>query len=284
MKKFLFLLLSAVTASVFGAMPPDSIIIEAESLKPENKNWVVRDHFLGWYAGKPSKGRMLNGFSKRPGSASGSFNITTPGKYRLWVRYLDVRNSPASFVVSIEKDGKCTGEYEFNKVARKSTRGGFEGDRAVNTNVGPSAFMWDAMDFDAPSAGSYLLKLKKGSVNKGSVIGSRHLDCFLITSDLKFTPTIGDLYPVFVKVRLFEDQKLPFAVHVFGKRDYRPTYIRHFNMLKNRIAVGAAAGACVARGRHANAGADALPRSSRHCFCAGVAHLGVALDNCRINA
>ena len=73
MKKFLFLLLSAVTASVFGAMPPDSIIIEAESLKPENKNWVVRDHFLGWYAGKPSKGRMLNGFSKRPGSASGSF-------------------------------------------------------------------------------------------------------------------------------------------------------------------------------------------------------------------
>ena len=139
MKKYFVLLFCVAVTSIFAAKPVDSIVIEAESLKLSG-SWKVRNHFPGWYAGKPSCGKMLNGFSKRPGSASGSFTIAKPGRYRLWVRYLDVLKAPASFIVSIVKDGEVTGEYEFNKVPRKHNPAIFEGDKAVNEESGKVRF------------------------------------------------------------------------------------------------------------------------------------------------
>lgn len=241
MKKYFVLLFCVAVTSIFAAKPVDSIVIEAENLKLSG-SWKVRNHFPGWYAGKPSCGKMLNGFSKRPGSASGSFTIAKPGRYRLWVRYLDVLKAPASFIVSIVKDGEVTGEYEFNKVPRKHNPAIFEGDKAVNEESGKVRFRWDAMEFNAPFAGNYKLELRKGSVNRGTIVGSLHLDCFLITSDLKFKATIGDLYPVLIKFRLLKDAEKPFILHFFGKRGHRPTYMKHINIGKIMIAKGIGSG------------------------------------------
>ena len=78
-----------VTSPLFAQLPPGAIVIEAESLTPENGAWVIREHWPNWYGGHPSNNKMLAGTSKAPGKAFTSFDLPLAGTYQLWVRHLD---------------------------------------------------------------------------------------------------------------------------------------------------------------------------------------------------
>lgn len=238
MRKLGFLCLFMMAVSVCAALPEGSVMFEAESLKPENNAWKVKSHFPNMYGGKPSGDQFLDGSSGAMGKAETVVSLPKDGKYRLWVRYLDIdRFRGATFKVTVLQKDKVIGEHEFD---RESIRASAEGKKKWGTGFGQ--FVWDGMEFTG-EAGNATVRISKGQPKAGTGSGSRHLDVFVITPDLGFEPRITDLYPLFVKVRALQEQDKPVAIHVFGRRSMEPWFTGHMNINRNGIFQGANKGA-----------------------------------------
>ena len=234
--RFLFALLSMTALSLHAVLPDGAQVIEAESLKPEGA-WQVKKHFNGWYGGRPSGNHFLAGPSRKAGTAVTQLKLPKAGKYHLWVRYLDTDKYPGSFVLTVRQNGKVLGERELNKTPLRSTPEGLK-----KWGEGFAKFVWQEVAFEA-EAGPAELLVKKGSVHKSTGNGSRHLDVFVLTDDLKYEPVINDLYPVYLKIRMLPEQPNPAAVHVFGRRSMTPAYTPHMNINAKGIFEGADKGA-----------------------------------------
>ena len=226
----LFLLLASGMLALNAALPEGAQVIEAETLRPENDAWKVKKHFTGWYGGRPSRGSFLAGAVKKPGRAAGKLTLPKAGKYNLWVRYLDLDKYRGSFVVTVRQNGSVLAEQEFDRESVRKKDEGF------------AKFVWQKLAFEA-GAGEAELSVKKGSVNKLTGNGSRHLDVFVLTDDLKYEPAVTDLYPLYVKIRMLPEQPEPVAVHVFGRRSMSPAYTPHMNINARGLFVGADKGA-----------------------------------------
>ncbi|MBQ9338582.1 MAG: hypothetical protein IJS14_14925 [Lentisphaeria bacterium] len=226
----LFLLLAAGMFSLHAALPEGSQVIQAESLKTDNDAWKVKKHFSGWYGGRPSGNSFLAGPSKKQGQAAEKLTLPKAGKYHLWLRYLDLEKFRGTFILTVRQGGKVLTEQEFDRESVRKKGDGF------------AKFVWGKLAFEA-EAGEAEVSVKKGSVHKTTGNGSRHLDVFILTDDLKYSPDIKDLYPLYVKIRMLPEQPNPAAVHVFGRRSMTPAYTPHMNINAKGLFEGADKGA-----------------------------------------
>ncbi len=257
MKKVLITVLALFCAVLFAAMPQESIIIEAESFSCTDNAWVKRPHYTGYYDSYPSGGAHLMGANGIPGIAVKKLNISRSGKYHLWVRYLDLSASRAraGFILTVKRNGQIVAAKEFDRNSLRSTPEGMK-----KWGRGYGLFVWDKIAFDAAQPGEYTIEISK--LQKGAVTtaGGRHLDLFLLTADLAFEPRITDLYPVFVRFKILDEQKTPAAVHFFGLRSNGTFswYTGHHNINKKGWFSGPDNGAGNMKHEHLKAG-DVTP-------------------------
>ncbi|MBE6391804.1 MAG: hypothetical protein E7042_06365 [Lentisphaerae bacterium] len=233
MKKFLWFALLLCGIALFAEAPADAVIFEAESFKVTG-SWVVKPHFPNWYSDCPSGGKFLSGHTKKSGIARKSVKIAARGKYKLHWRYLDVLNYPAPYKVTISMNGSTLAEAIYNA---KSQRASAAAQKKYGK--GFAKFMWEKLEFEAPNAGVIEITLTKLPGKTLTAQGTRHLDLFLLTSDLAYQPTILDLNPLYVQIRMLPGQPRPVGIHIFGRLSRAPHYPPHMNINKKGLFVGA---------------------------------------------
>lgn len=233
MKKFLWFALLLCGIALFAEAPADAVIFEAESFKVTG-SWVVKPHFPNWYSDCPSGGKFLSGHTKKSGIAKKTVKIAARGKYKLHWRYLDVLNYPAPYKVTISMNGSTLAEAIYNA---KSQRASAAAQKKYGK--GFAKFMWEKLEFEAPNAGVIEITLTKLPGKTLTAQGTRHLDLFLLTSDLAYQPTILDLNPLYVQIRMLPGQPRPVGIHIFGRLSRAPHYPPHMNINKKGLFVGA---------------------------------------------
>ena len=135
-------------SACLAALPERSQVVQAESMTLDGEGWTVREHSLdAWYASRPV-GQMLGGQNNKPGVAAATFQISAAGKYRIWVRYLDMVNyrSKSGFRLSGTQQGKRVAQKEFDNT-EASPRSTPEGEKKWGD--GFARWIWDFVEFDA---------------------------------------------------------------------------------------------------------------------------------------
>lgn len=232
MKKFYYIIAAFTAAFVVSAeLPEDAVVFEAETFKSGNGSWFVKPHFPNWYGDKPSGNRFLSGHSKKMGDASREIEISKPGKYKLFWRYLDVLNYPGAYKVTITQSDTVLVENVYNEKSRRAAENGKKESFAK--------FMWEDIEFTAPAGGKIKINLTKLPGGNLTAQGTRHLDLFVLTQKLDYKPAILDLHPLYVQIRMLDEQKTPTVIHVFGRLSRSPSYPPHMNINKKGLHIGA---------------------------------------------
>ena len=171
-------------------------------LNPSHQN-LSRDKAPGWGMNGPGvSAEWTQGGESEWNSAAASadetratlyqdFEIPRGGQYVLWIRYADWARRSESFTVTIAQDGAEVFRREFG------AKDIIDPHDEVSMYWG-WVFAWDS----APAT------LKKGPVRLSLVIekaaqARRHVDCFLLTNDLGFTPN-GRQKPAFYSTKYLQ--------------------------------------------------------------------------------
>lgn len=183
-------------------IPADLILFEAESMKTDGKSWrvqpFVRDHIR---AGSPSNLQQLAGDTGGPGTATKEITLARDGRYRIWVRYLDVTTATPKdprwpFRVRASQGGQPVGSKDFDTVGLRLTpetlrKWSWDGDWGFS-------YVWDSMEADLKAGACVLEMSKLPPIDPGNY---RYVDCFVVTSDLKYEPNTRDFAtPLYLKV------------------------------------------------------------------------------------
>mgnify|MGYP003288215484 CR=1 FL=1 len=172
-------------------------------LNPSHQN-LSRDKAPGWGMNGPGvSAEWTQGGESEWNSAAASadetratlyqdFEIPRGGQHVLWIRYADWAKRSENFTVTIAQDGAEVFRREFG------VKDVVDPHDEVSMYWG-WAFAWDS----APAT------LKKGPVRLSIVIekaaeARRHVDCFLLTNDLGFTPN-GREKPAFYSTKYLRD-------------------------------------------------------------------------------
>ena len=162
------------------------------------------------------------------GDSTASTRITIPaeGMYRLWVRYMEP-GWRGPFHVGVLQNGKEVAGKDFDVEARK--------------DVPVWTYGWVPVDDIKLSRGEIEIRLSKYK-NQNCSGYSRHVDCILLTDDMKLVPdhtrygpqtwlrvTIGDCYEKLVYFHIFADH-------------YRNPWYGHYAIGKDGLTVGLAPG------------------------------------------
>lgn len=231
---------SLLVSTALAGLPEQAQVIQAESMTLSGDGWTIREHSPdNWYSGRPF-GRMLGGQNARPGAAAATLQIPAAGKYRIWVRYLDMVNyrSKSGFLLRGIQEGKQVVEKKFDNTPA-SPRATPEGVKKWGD--GFARWIWDYVEFDA-AAGELAIVVEK--IHPAAVHGcTRTLDLLLLSGDLAYEPLVTDLAPLYVKVRMLAGQKQPAVVHFWGRRPFSPWYTPHANINRKGIFTGVSTGA-----------------------------------------
>jgi hypothetical protein len=222
-----------------AARPQHAQVIQAEAMACSGEGWTVRDHAPGaWYAGRPV-GQMLGGQDRQPGTAAATFHIPAPGRYRIWIRYLDMVNyrSKSGFLLVGTQGEMPVAKKDFDNT-ESSPRSTPEGEKKWGD--GFARWIWDCVEFDA-AQGALQVTVEK--IHLAAVHGcTRTLDLLLLTGDLGYEPAVTDLAPLYVKVRMLPEQTEPVVVHLWGRRPFSPWYTPHTNINQQGLVTGIGAG------------------------------------------
>lgn len=236
----LFMLVILLVSSAPAALPEGAQVVQAESMTLSGEGWTVREHSAdAWYASRPV-GRMLGGQNNKPGTAAAALQIPAPGRYRIWIRYLDMVNhrSKSGFLLSGTQNGRQVANKDFDNTP-SSPRSTPEG--AKKWGDGFARWIWDFVEFEA-AAGELQITIEK--IHLAPVHGcTRTLDLLLLTGDLGYEPQVTDTAPLYVKVRMLPEQKQPVVVHFWGRRPFSPWYTAHANINRKGIVLGIGTGA-----------------------------------------
>lgn len=222
-----------------AALPQRAQVIQAEAMGCSGEGWTVRDHAAdAWYAGRPV-GQMLGGQNRQSGTAAATFSIPAAGRYRIWIRYLDMVNyrSKSGFLLVGTQQEKPVVKKDFDNT-ETSPRSTPEG--AKKWGDGFARWVWDFVEFDA-AQGELQVTIEK--IHLAAVHGcTRTLDVLLLTDDLDYEPVVTDLTPLYVKVRMLPEQREPVVVHFWGRRPFSPWYTPHANINQQGLFTGASTG------------------------------------------
>lgn len=232
------LLAVLAVGTLAAAVPEGTLVLQAEDMRLDGGGWVVHEHQKGsWYTGQPL-GRMLGAQSSEAGSAQGTLQLERTGRYRLWVRYLDMvnhRSNSAFAVRGVHSGGEFRELFDVGESLRATPEG------LKKWGDGFAHWVWHGVEFEA-AAGELRLTLEKEKLVRVHDC-TRTVDLLLVTPDMQFEPRITDLTPLYVKVRMLPEQPHPVAIHLWGRRAFRPWYTEHANINRDGIFMGVGKGA-----------------------------------------
>ena len=195
----------------------ETIFIEAESFAPSSPGWVARSNDQSQRASRLTTLWGADG----PGDAVATKAVTLslPGKYKIWVRYMQVGTWRGPFRVSVAAGGKDVAAQVF--------------DLQSDPQVENWHYTWKSFDAELPR-GEVTLSLAKHE-QKNCVGYVRHVDAVLLTSDDKLVPDHLPYGPqTFVRVTLGQGYDRPVYLHLFTDH-YRSPWYAHYAIGKNGI-------------------------------------------------
>ena len=196
----------ALTQSAKG----ETVFIEAESMQASSNGWKATDNDQTRRASRVKT--MWGAAGAGDAVATKTMKITEAGKYRLWVRYMQVSAWRGPFQVSVAAGEKLIAGQVF--------------DREIITGVADWEYTWQSFDIELP-AGDVTLTLAKHE-QKNCVGYVRHVDCLLLTTELKIEPNHLPFGPqTLVRVTLGEGFERPVYLHLFADH-YRSPWYAHF--------------------------------------------------------
>ena len=209
----LLLLLSFLFGNLASA---EEIFIEAETFDVSGDGWQV---VKGGGAKKASMATSLWGATGSNNSiANKQISITKAGDYRLWVRYIQFINYRGPFTVAVYKNNNKLAEKHFDLAAKDG----------INND-----FLWEYFDLELP-VGEITLKLNKYN-NQKCPTYTRHVDCFLLTTDKELIPDHIKYGPqTYMRVTLSDVYDRPLYVHIFADH-YRAPWYGHYSISKDGI-------------------------------------------------
>lgn len=209
-----FCLTLIATSKAFAV---ETIFVEAESMAPSSAGWRALSNDQSRRA---SRVRTLWG-ADGPGDAIATKNVQlqTGGKYRVWVRYLQVGAWRGPFEVSVNVQGKSLASSVFDK---EVIRGVVDWD-----------YTWQGFDTDLPP-GEYTLVVSK--FEKKNCTGYvRHVDCLIVTNDTDLVPDHQPYGPqTLVRVSIGEGYDRPVYMHLFAAH-YRDPWYAHYALGKDGL-------------------------------------------------
>ncbi len=219
----------ALALLLCSACSAERLFFEAESMTADGVNWVAGDHFGGWYSGAPSGGKMLSGAQGGAGEARHSVEVTAGGKYRLWMRYL-CGGHRGPFKVTVVQGGAQLGEKTFDQTDMRLAP-----EQAEKWGSG-YIWAWESLDVEL-NPGEVEVVVSKVDPMTVSWI-TRHIDCFVLTDDLKYEPNVTDfLAPLYIKVKMGPAHKDPCVIHIFGRKPRSPWWMAHSNIYRTGLVV-----------------------------------------------
>lgn len=241
---FIFFLLNDLNA----ALPSDAIVLEPETMKITGNGWIVRENFTGWFKGRTTGDKCLYGAGKGDGKATATLNCLKDGKYRVWVRYLDLnqksRKGNNAFVITLkqklEADKTADGDgiedlmRDVSDDNAKSLKNKKEFDQfgmrrtaADEQKWGDSyaAFVWDSMEADLKK-GAFDLVIEKSHQN-ATERHQRTVDCIIITQNTNYEPSDTDFHPLYVKFINNAETACPIRLTFRARRTDGSDYWEH---------------------------------------------------------
>ncbi len=195
----------------------ETIFVEAETMQPSSSGWVATSNDQ---TGRASRTQTLWGADGAGDAvASKTVRVNEAGRYRVWVRYLQVAAWRGAFQLTVSVGEK--------QVAAKTF------DLAALPEVADWEFTWQSMDADLP-AGDVTLSLSKHE-QKSCVGYVRHVDCVLLTTDDKLVPDHLPFGPqTLVRVTMGEGYDRPVYLHLFADH-YRSPWYAHYAIGRDGI-------------------------------------------------
>lgn len=228
-----------LTAVVYGAIPPDNrppachppadaVFLEAETFRSmagwevDSYNWNASTSYYMY----PSGLKALRGPAGTAGGQSdGTALIPRAGRYRLWVRCLNIPQAP--YTLAISQNGNATAAAEFDgQTPRISERVDLltHGDPPTPWGTGTRGFVWWHLDADL-NAGPCQLRLTMGTASDYP----RYVDCIAFTTDLAYTPQLVDFArPLYLRVRI-GPRHHPLGGAIFFKGRIENSYPPYFS-------------------------------------------------------
>ena len=228
-----------LASSSLAVLPEKAQVVQAEALTLSGEGWAIREHAPEyWYSSRPV-GHMLGGQNNKAGSAATTLQLPAAGAYRIWIRYLDMvsHRSKSGFLFSGTQQGRQAFLKAFD-ATETSPRSTPEGEK--KWGEGFACWIWDCVEFEA-AAGELRVAVSKIHLSRVHDC-TRTLDLLLLTDDLGYEPSVTDLAPLFIKVRMLPEQKVPAVIHFWGRRPYAPWYTRHANINRQGLFTGVSAG------------------------------------------
>jgi hypothetical protein len=195
----------------------ETIFVEAETMQPSSSGWVATSNDQ---TGRASRTQTLWGADGAGDAvASKTVRVAEAGRYRVWVRYMQVAAWRGAFQLTVSQGGK--------QVAAKTF------DLAILPDVADWEYTWQSLDADLPE-GDVTLSLSKHE--QQNCIGYvRHVDCMLLTTDQKLVPDHLPFGPqTLVRVTMGDGYERPVYMHLFADH-YRSPWYAHYAIGRDGI-------------------------------------------------
>ncbi len=188
----------------------EMIFLEAETMQPSSSGWVATSNDQ---TGRASRTRTLWGAEGAGDAvASKTVRVNEAGRYRIWVRYMQVAAWRGAFQLTVSVDAKQLAAKTF--------------DLAILPDVADWEYTWQSLEADLPT-GEVTLALAKHE-QKNCVGYVRHIDCVLLTTDQNLVPDHLPFGPqTLVRVTMGEGYDRPVYLHLFADH-YRSPWYAHY--------------------------------------------------------
>ena len=195
----------------------DIVFVEAETMQPSSNGWATTSNDQTQRA---SRTKTLWGADGAGDAvAKKTVSINEAGRYRVWVRYMQVGAWRGPFQLAVSAGKKQLATKTF--------------DLEVQPGVVDWEYTWQSFEADLP-AGEVTLSLAKHE-QKNCVGYVRHVDCVLLTSDHKLVPDHLPFGPqTLVRVTMGEGYDRPVYLHLFADH-YRSPWYAHYAIGRDGI-------------------------------------------------
>ncbi len=184
--------------------------IEAETFTPSAEGWKAVSSNEVRRASRATT--MWGADGSGDAIATKSIKIQNAGKFRVWVRWMQVSAWRGPFRVSVSAAGR--------EVAAKTF------DLEVSPDVADWDFAWQSFEAELPE-GDVLLTLTKHE-QKNCVGYVRQVDCLLLTTDQELKPNHVSFGPqTFLRVTVGDGYQRPVYLHIFADHYRDPWYGHH---------------------------------------------------------
>ena len=217
-------------SSDISKRPSDAIFVEAEQMSTDGKTWSVQEHQSGAYFGYPSGLKFLAGNTGGQGTATRQVTIPQDGRYRLWVRYIDIYpNKPTDprypFNLRLLQNSRPAIEKAFDITWLRATP---EAQKKWDTWA--RLFVWDFVEVDLKAGPCVIEMSKLEPMDTGYW---RWVDCFVLTANIKYEPNSLDFVnPIYLKIMMNKmGNPAPVLFNIWGG-------CGHVTVSKNGIRLG----------------------------------------------